>query len=279
MYIILFIIFLLVLILFLYKRKEFFTEIKNKYVCMYAYYEKNENYKNNLIYFLNNKGILDHVDYYFIVNGNSTIDFPKRKNIKVIYRNNKGYDFGAWSHIIEQYLYNLDYEYYIFINSSVEGPHIPENSNKNWLELFLELFNNKDVKMVGSTINILEIDVFNLINFEFELPYTHIQSMFFILDKEAMTYLNNKHFFNEQKINKMNHIVQMIIHYEITLSQLILKNNWNINCIVPYYKNLDYRKVKKNINKTDYDVLYKNAFFGRTLLPTEVIFYKKYRFE
>ena len=65
------------------------------------------------------------------------------------------------------------------------------------------------------------------------------------------------------------------------LKALILKNNWNINCIVPYYRNQDYRVLKKNINEPNEitDVLYKNSFFGRTLTPEEVVFYKKYRFE
>ena len=35
----------------------------------------------------------------------------------------------------------------------------------------------------------------------------------------------------------------------------------------------------EGVNTTGTDVLYKNAFFGRTLLPEEVIFYKYNRFE
>ena len=40
---------------------------KNKYCCFYAYYEKNQLYKNNLKYFLKN-GLLDNgaVEYIFI---------------------------------------------------------------------------------------------------------------------------------------------------------------------------------------------------------------------
>jgi hypothetical protein len=67
---------------------------------------------------------------------------------------------------------------------------------------------------------------------------------------------------------------------EIGMSQYILKNNWNINCIVPYYRNLDYRIISENINKPKEitDVVYKNSFFGRSLTPEEMIFYKKWRF-
>ena len=67
---------------------------------------------------------------------------------------------------------------------------------------------------------------------------------------------------------------------EIGLSQYILKNNWNINCIVPHYRNLDYRTLDTNINKPTEitDVIYKNSFFGRSLTPEEMVFYKKWRF-
>ena len=263
-----------------YDKYERFNNMNNKYVCLYAYYEKNKQYKNNLIYFLNNGGILDYVDYYIIINGNCSVDIPDNKNIKIIRRTNEGFDFGAWSHVIQNYLIKSEsksYDYYIFINSSVEGPHISKNNlNKNWLDLFLELFINDDVKMVGSTINILE-NPWRIIK-NFKKPYTHIQSMFFILDRDAFIYLNNFNFFDEKKLNKMLNIEDIIFGYEIKLSMLILKNNWNINCIVPHYRNLDYRNIKHNINTTGSDVLFKNSFFGNTLKPEDVIFYKGYRF-
>ena len=51
-------------------------------------------------------------------------------------------------------------------------------------------------------------------------PFTHIQSMFFIIDKE---YLD---FFNEDKINKINNLDDLIINYEIGLSQHALTLKW-----------------------------------------------------
>jgi hypothetical protein len=253
--------------------KEKFTST-NKYVCIFAYYEKNDEYKENLNFFLQN-GILDYVDYYIVINGNSTIIIPEKNNIKVIQRENIGFDFGAWSDVLNNYI-DKEYDYYIFINSSVRGPYINPNTNKNWLNIFMELFNKPDIKMVGSTINILMENIYNY--FDYEPPYTHIQSMFFILTNDAIKFLKDKNFFNDKEINKETDIMAIIIKKEITLSQLLLQNNWNINCIVPVYKNLDYRIIKNNINTSSSDVLFKNAFFGRTLQPEEVIFYKSYRF-
>lgn len=237
---------------------------RKRFVCLYAYYEKNEDYKNNLVFFLNN-AILDYVDYYFIINDACSVNIPLNDNIKVIYRKNAGYDFGAWSHCLTKI--NNIYDYYIFINTSVIGPYL-ENNDSDWLQQFMKLFNTNDVKLVGSTINIY-------------IPPdgTHVQSYFFIMDKEALDFLNSNNFFNEEEINNLN-FHDVIVNKEIRMSQLILKNNWNINCIVPHYRDLDYRYITENINnpKEYSDVVFKNHFFGRTLTPEEMIFYKKWRF-
>lgn len=41
--------------------------------------------------------------------------------------------------------------------------------------------------------------------FDYDPPYTHIQSMFFILNNEGFNFLFNKKFFDdEEKLNKLN---------------------------------------------------------------------------
>jgi hypothetical protein len=188
-YIILFLLFLLII---LYNQENFSQE--NKYVCFYAYYEKNEEYKENFKYFLNNGGLLDNVDYYFILNGKCTVSIPDRKNIKIIKRENKGFDFGAWSHTIAEHL-DRDYDYYIFINTSVRGPY-----NKNWLNIFLDLFNKDNVRLVGSTINIFDWNLHDY--YGYPPPYSHVQTMFFILDNIGFKFLEKEGYFNdEEKLN------------------------------------------------------------------------------
>ena len=111
---------------------------KNAKCCLYAYYEKNELYKNNFKFFLKNlklflkNGILKDVDYFFIINGSCSLNinkiiskkniYNKLTNINIIYRDNKGYDFGAYNYVINNY--NLNYDYYFFMNSSVIGPYL-----------------------------------------------------------------------------------------------------------------------------------------------------------
>lgn len=264
----------IILLLIIYSIKEGFEETNNKYVCIYAYYEKNDNYKENLQYFLNN-GIYDNIDYFIIVNGNCSINIPEKTNIKVIYRENKGYDFGAWNYCINNII-KRPYDYYIFLNSSVRGPYL-KNKNINWLEEYLKLFNHVDVKLVGSSINIFDNDNFENIDL-FEIyrknsPYTHVQSMFFILNNEGYEYLKNNDFFKKE----YNDFKSIIAHKEIGMSQLILKNNWNINCILSKYRNYDYRKVNYNFNPSGFDPYWKKTYFGESIDPYEVIFYKNNR--
>ena len=279
------IIIIIILILFIIKEKYYnnidnFSDTNNKYVCMYAYYEKNEEYKENLIYFLQN-GLLEYVDYYIIINGECTVDIPNLNNIKVLKRENKGFDFGAWSYCIKQL--TKEYDYYVFLNTSVRGPYLSEediNNNVSWLDKFLVLFNNKDIKMVGTTIIIFYLKYFNsfynlIYNYK-EIYYkdnnidiydeylTHIQSMFFILNNEGLNYLLSQNFFDEDRINNYNDILDIIINYEIRLTQLILKNNWNIGSILDIYKNIDFRTNTDFINN---EIPLKNE---------EIIFYKNW---
>ena len=254
-----------------------FNSSDNKYVCVYAYYEKNEEYKENLAYFFKKGGIQNDIDYYIVINGNCTVDIPDKPNIKVIYRENKGFDFGGWQHVIKKYI-QKQYDYYIFLNSSVRGPY-PEN--KPWLEHFLPLFeSSKDVKIVGTTINIFDSEFWVDMKpiYEKDAPYSHVQSMFFILNREGFDYLIGQKFFDDEDLliekNNMNH---MVLYKEVMMSQIIIKNGWNINCILPKYRDLDYREVKTNINPSGCDPYYRGAYFGGTIQPEEVVFYKSYR--
>ena len=256
------------------------NNIQNKICCLYVYYEKNNNYKFNFIYFLNN-AILDDIDYYIIINGKN-IEIPiyilQKDNVKVFYRPNNGYDFGAYSHAIKKI--DKDYDYYFFINTSVLGPFIT-NKNKKWTDYFIELF-NKNVKVVGTSINIYRkynVQNYNLINmYGKKKVFSHIQSMFFCIDNEYFNYLQNIHFFHEEELNNKD-FNYIIAYKEVGLSQIALNNNWNINCLLPKYKNLDYRRLNYDINITSRngDPYYDKSYFGQNIKKEDVIFYKNNR--
>jgi len=251
------------------KKKEGFG---TKICVIYNYYEKDETYKDNLQFFLDN-GILDEVDYYFVINGNYTIQFPQKPNVKVYTRENKGYDFGAYSYIIDK----LDvYDYYFFMNTSVKGPYLKDNSK--WYDKFLPLF-NENVHLVGTSINICTMDAYCGITPQSEKSVNpHVQSMFFVVDQKYFNDLKHDNFFNESEINNMD-FTQLIIKKEIGLSELAIKKGYNINCILSKYKNLDYLNIDKDINPTSMggDCYFKGAYFGETIDPYEVVFFKNNR--
>ena len=71
----------------------FIISLKQNKICViYNYYEKNNIYKKNFIYFLENR-ILNELDYYIIINGESTVNIPIKTNIHIYYRENKKYDY------------------------------------------------------------------------------------------------------------------------------------------------------------------------------------------
>lgn len=250
---------------------------QNRYALFYAYYEKNEEYKNNLRHFLTQGGLRDDIDYFFIINGTCSVDIPIASNITVISRENKGYDFGAWGNALAQI--PLEYDYYIFINNSVIGPYLPDGQT-DWLSPFMELFNDgPDIKIVGTSINI-HMAYGQSLYTNTTPPYPHVQSMFFILDKDTVLFLlNNTDVFNEDSLNGTQNIQTVVLQCEIKMSNAILKNNWNINCILPKYRGIDYLNIKEDINTTSVngDPYFPNAYFGETIQPTDVIFYKSYR--
>jgi hypothetical protein len=259
-------------------KKESFSnnDKKNKYCCIYAYYEKDDLYKSNFQYFLEN-GILDNVDYYIVINGNYTINISKRNNFTILTRENKGYDFGAYSYVIKRIKQN--YDYYIFLNATVKGPYL---DNKNsWLEIFLSLFNT-NVKLVGSSICYTTTNINNKLkdiivgrdNIYF------VQTPFFIIKNDFLMYLNNNDFFNEDELNNVTDLEYVIFNKEIKLSYLCYKFGGNINCYLEKYRNLDYTKLNYDINNSSLngDPYFVNTYFCNTIQPNDVIFYKNKRF-
>lgn len=247
----------------------------NNILILYCYYEKNNIYKNNLQIFLK-YGLHDECDYLFIINGDITIYIPKQKNIKVIFRKNEDYDFGAYYDALKTQEIINKYNYYFFINTSVRGPFIPTYINIKWYQPFINLLKD-DIKLVGTTINILntdsnESDTFYNIT-KFTKPYTHVQTQMFAMDKECLNFLMSKKLFED---NNYNNYVEFIAIKEILMTQLVLKNNWNISCIIPEYQNIDYRLLKEDINFSSIngDINFTNGCFGRTIHPYESIFIK-----
>lgn len=252
---------------------------KKSSAVFYHYFEANETYKENFIFFLSVAYSRD-IDFYIIISESCSVDLPKINNITYIHTINKNNDFGGYS-LALQSLKTLDnYEFYIFINSSSRGPFVHWNHRDSWTRLFTSRLKN-DVHLAGSSINILPLhtkisELFKQ-RFDYSPPFSHVQTTAYALSSTALKHLINIGFYSENKVLSKE---EVICSYELRLSQEIKKNGWNIKCcLLQKYNEIDYRTPHKdpNFSSRNGDPLYRGAYFGRTATPFELIFIKTNR--
>ncbi len=183
----------------------------------------------------------DNIDFIVISNGDNTyLDLPDY--VKFFKRENIGFDFGGWSDaLLTNDLYK-NYNKFIFVNSSVSGPFLPSYYKGKWTDVYLEELKYNNIKLFGSTINTME----NPRN------KAHVQSYIFSLEKEALEYLIEKKIFTKEKY--VETLTEAIETREIAMSRLIIENNWNIGCLLPIYKNIDF--TFKNSTPQEYNIPY-----------------------
>ena len=205
-------------------------------------------YNNRVDHFINNCIFDDpNVDFILISNNkNNRCNVPD--NVKTLFRDNIGYDFGGWSDaLLTDNLY-ANYDNFIFVNSSVIGPFIPSYYRNKWTDIYInELQNN--IKLFGSTINTCK-DPMNK---------AHVQSYIFSMYKITLEYLIKCEIFSTTNYAKTFN--DAINQKEILMSRKIIENNWNIGCLMDYYKNVDFTFKSKmpeeyNIKFLD-DVMFK----------------------
>ncbi len=211
---------------------------------IYAHYEGSPDFKANLLFFLKTGYIEDsNINYIFVINGQSTVSFPKKANVSVVYRENRGYDFAGHAEGLK--LLTRKYDYYLFINLLKSDP---------------------TVKLVGSTINIEPASCI------IDRISPHVQSYIFMMDDECLSFLQSEHIF-DQSYDK---IIDVIVNQEIGMSEKILSNGWNISCLVPEFQGKDYRS-KDLTGKIIGNILSPTNPLGRVVHPYEVIFMKTNR--
>jgi lipopolysaccharide biosynthesis protein len=244
---------------------------------VYAYYEKNDKYRANAEYFLQH-GILPHVQYYIVLNGKCSVTIPVAPNVTVIQRENVGFDFGAYDSVLCSNDFSA-YDFVFFLNTSVCGPYYERGAD--WTQPFLAMFKeDKDVKLVGTTINVLPQKISHLLpGDDVKRYHPHVQSMMFVVDRESLAFLHTRRAF---RVTSTMTFAEIIGNIEVGISYLILKNGWNINCLLAGYRGLDYRKIDLQPNtaseRTSGDPYYIGSYYDKTILPTDVIFFKNNRF-
>ena len=185
-----------------------------KTLILFAYNNRANIFDENLDFFLN-FGVFESelCDFCIVVSGISTKSISlKVKNMRILERDNKYGDFGAWGHALENY--NItNYGNFIFLNDTCRGPYIQGTCSVDmWPQLFLSGINDQ-CKLVGPTKNTMFAD--------------HIQSYAFGCDKIALDLLI-KHKIFSPVLDYPAKKQEFILKHEVEMSQIILKNGYTL---------------------------------------------------
>ena len=222
---------------------------KPKLLVLYVFHIYNERVRHFI-----NKCIFedDDVDFVIISNDKANINMfnvPNFKNVRRLFRDNIGYDFGGWSDaLLSTNLYE-QYENFIFVNSSVFGPFIPSYCKLKWTDIYVNGLHNNNVKLFGSTINTITQP----------LTLSHVQSYIFSMDKTTLQYLIKCEIFSTTKYAATFN--DAIWQKEVAMSRKIIENNWNIGSLLPMYDGVDFTFANKK--PADYNI----AFLDDIMYP------------
>jgi len=196
-------------------------------------------YNYRVKHFINNCIFDDgNIDFIVISNNKNNV-FTVPDNVKVLLRDNIGFDFGGWSDaLLTDKLYE-NYDNFVFVNSSVMGPYIPSYCNINWVNIYINGLKD-DVKLFGSTINTCGDP----------LTKSHVQSYIFSMDKITLQYLIDCEIFS--MVNYSLTYEDTITDKEIAMSTKIIENGWNIGSLMSHYKNVDF--TFKNKQPEEYNI-------------------------
>ncbi|WP_368343701.1 hypothetical protein [Pelagovum sp. HNIBRBA483] len=248
-----------------------------KLAVIYHYYEKDEIYKDNLVFFLS-AALHEDVHYFIYISGTCSANLPKRPNLHYKKIENKNNDFGGVVAFFNDPR-SKGYDAYIFVNSSMRGPFLPTYHQDRWYAPYTARLTDK-VALVGSSINHLPSDAPHSALFAQDYgitpPFTHVQTTAYALSGKGARYLYDKGFFSEpQHLGKHD----VVSRYEILLSQLLLQGGFEIAALLPTYTRFSGTNAEPPYLGTleDGDPLFANAFYGRTLSPLESLFVKTNR--
>lgn len=235
--------------------------VPEKILVLYAFHSVNDRVRN----FIKNAIFYDkHIDFIVISNNlHAKITVPSY--VKTMYRKNIGYDFGAWSEgLLTDTLYK-NYDKFIFVNSSVDGPYLPSNFKGKWTDLYINGL-KKNVKLFGCMINTSTLDFDKHGNhIEGTLDptrYAHVQSYVFSMNKSTLEYLIQCEIFSLTNHAKTHS--DAILNKEVLMSRKIIEHGWNIGALMTYYKGVDFTFSKKSPES------YNIKWLGN-------VFYPKYR--
>lgn len=236
-----------------------------KTLVLYVFHQYNERVR----WFMDHALFEDPTIDWLILCNSLGLAFPHPDYVTVMYRENKGVDFGAWSDGLLTGDRFKAYTHFLFVNSSVIGPFVPPYFKGRWTDIFLGGLRGS-VKLFGSTINTIRQPT----------TMSHVQSYIFAMERETLEYLIGCGIFTQSYYAQT--IPDAIYRFEIPLSRKVLERGWNIGSCMQYYDGVDFTFTTKK--PEDYriqwldDCMYPAGYFGRSLNPYEVVFLKGNRY-
>ena len=231
-----------------------------KTLVVYTFHEYNDCVK-----FFIKHGLFESidVDFYMIINSQTTYIKVDQLNVKVINRENIGHDFGAWSSVLCVNNNHQKYDRYIMINSSVKGPFLPLYVKDNWVNL-LNAEVTDSVKLFGTSIGYHE-------------GIVHVQSMVMVTDKIGLKIGIDTGVFS---LNYLTSREKVIEQKELGYSTHVLNTNYNIGCLLPRFKGVDFRNKNtvKELFPQNINIFGHEDYYGIEVHPFEVIFLKVPKF-
>jgi len=251
------------------------TEERPLTLVIYVYSETDHLKKANMEYFLQH-GLCENctnVENVIILNGPSELQFPVHKNLYILRRANQCGDFGAWSQLFtemdpEKY---KKYKRFMFINDTVRGPfvdpsfYLMSKQDFHFTDIF-NLYVTNSTRMIGSYINCGSVWG------QGGEGYSHVQTMSFMLDNVALEVIRPLIKCYQDKIDT-------VTLGEIGMSKALLEANINIGSLLYAYRGVDFRtdsKMRLECN-TKLDATIDGNYFGISVNPFEVVFYKNTR--
>jgi hypothetical protein len=215
-------------------------------LVLYVFHE----YNYRVDYFLKNAVFDDSYTKFLVICNNgdqatrTKLSSVVPSYVETLYRENINYDFGGWTEAIHRNNTYLNYDYFIFTNSSVMGPFISPSSVHGrkripWTEIFTSGL-TESIKLFGCTI-------------ASGIYPSHVQSYLFCMNRSTLAFLITTSIFSNTHIDEpldesiwktiaSDSPFSYAIYKEINMSQLCLKEGWNIGCMMKYYEGEDFRK-------------------------------------
>jgi hypothetical protein len=200
-------------------------------------------------------------DYIIAVNGrHCSVEIPD--GVKVIKRDNKGFDFGAYTDGLNSV--TCKYDYYMFLNAGQRGPFLPSYWPKkmHWSLAFIEFFkDNPNAGIVGSSM---------IVRHPFPSPV--VETWAFMMSLNALEYVRGCSNVFSQHASKWDAVVQG----EDQLSVVLRKGGYEAYCLLYKYKRMKYEEYRDRMMCNGWVVSRPKCYEGINIAPLETIFYKTY---